>query len=357
MPELVRLQPGQMPGPEILRRAAEAARRGQLVAFPTDTVYGLGTSALSREGVERIYRLKGRSPDKPLPLLTDSIKAAGRWAQLTPQAEILARRFWPGGLTLVLLASPEGRKLANVQGPTVAVRVPDHPVALALVAACGAPWAQSSANVSGEPPLTDGAAIARRFGDDLAFAIDAGPAAGAASTVVDASVAPVRILREGRVPAAAVRAALERVSAAPQNILFVCTGNTCRSVMAEFLCRKLAPDRGLQSRSAGVAAQPAFAIPSGVRAALGAEGITDVEHRPQPVTQEILDWADLVLAMERSHRDLLLSRFPQSADKIRTLKDQDVKDPIGQPDEAYAACCREIKTALEAIFHGHVPHP
>ncbi len=361
MPELLKLAPGELPGREDLHRAAAAARRGEVVAFPTDTVYGLGTSALSREGVARICRIKGRCPDKPLPLLAASTKEARRWVEWTPQAEALARRFWPGSLTLVLKAGAEGCRLACCHGETLAVRVPDHPVALALLDASETPWAQTSANAAGEPPLPDGAAVARCFGKDLAFIIDCGPAAGTQSSVVDASAEPLRILREGAIPAGDILAGPLR----PRTILFVCTGNSCRSVMAEALLHRLSRDRGLglSARSCGVAADPSLPIPTGVRAALAAEGITRVEHMPQAVTQELMDWADLVLVMERRHRELLLGLFPDTAAKVETLVGpEDITDPIGQSDTTYADCCRKIKTALKTILgraaeeSPHAPH-
>jgi len=355
MPELVTLRAGTLPGREVLARAAAAAGRGEVVAFPTDTLYGLGTSASSRPGVERLYRMKGRGQDKPLPLLAASTAQARRWVEWTPQAESLARRFWPGGLTLVLRASAEGRGLACCQGETLAVRVPGHPVALALLEASGLPWAQTSANASGQPPLPDGAAVARAFGGALALVIDAGPALGRESTVADARSEPVRVLREGAIPAAALLAG----AAGPERVLFVCTGNSCRSVMAEFLWNRLARERGLTSRarSAGTAADPSFATPAGVRAALAAQGIADAEHRPQPVTQELLDWADLVLVMERRHRERLLELFPGAAAKIQALAgDADVADPIGQSDAAYAACCRDIRESLEAMLKPYEPN-
>jgi tRNA threonylcarbamoyl adenosine modification protein (Sua5/YciO/YrdC/YwlC family) len=347
--EVIRLKAGELPCGAAIARAGLAARQGQVVAFPTDTVYGLGTSASSREGVERLCRMKGRSPDKPLPLLAASADALRRWVQWPPRAEALARRFWPGGLTMVLKATAEGRSLACCRGETLAVRVPDHPVALALLRDADAPWAQTSANASGEPPLPDGAAVARRFGEELALVLDSGPAPSRHSTIVDATQAPVRVLREGAVPPSEIFAVL----APPRRLLFVCAGNSCRSVMAESLLNKLAADRGLDlsTRSCGLAADPAFPIPAGVRRALAAEGVAALEHVPQPVTRELMDWADQVLVMERRHRELLLGLFPDAAAKIGTLAgNKDVADPVGQPDAVYADCCRTIKTALETVL-------
>ncbi|MDD5656403.1 MAG: L-threonylcarbamoyladenylate synthase [Elusimicrobia bacterium] len=354
MAELIRLPAGAELSAEQLRRLAEAGRRGRLTAFPTDTVYGLGASALSADGVEAIYRAKRRPRQKALPLLVAGAEAARRWVQWTAQAEALAARFWPGALTLVLRAGPDGRTLPCAQGPTLAVRAPRHPVAQALVRASQSPWASTSANLSGRPPAADGAEALRIFGEALAFAIDAGPAAGLQSSVVDASQAPVRVLREGAIPAAQLLRAVAE-GAGPTKYLFVCTGNTCRSVMAQFLLRKLARERGLEAsaRSAGVAAERHFQVPPGVRSALAAEGIRELEHVPQLVGRDLLEWADQVLVMEKLHRELILDRFPEFGGKVRTLAAGDIADPIGRPDDVYAACCREIKKNLEAFLDEH----
>jgi protein-tyrosine phosphatase len=228
---------------------------------------------------------------------------------------------------------------------------------LALLEGAPAPWAQTSANGSGEPPLADGAAVARRFGGELAMSIDCGPTPGRESTVADATAVPVRVLREGMIPASAILA---------RRFLFVCTGNSCRSVMAEFLLRKLARDRGLalEARSAGVAADPAFPLPAPVRTVLREEGITQVEHVPTPVSRELMDWADTVLVMERCHRELLQGLFPDAAAKVSALAgDEDIADPIGQADAVYAECCRALARRVDAILKhcakepNHASHP
>ena len=149
------------------------------------------------------------------------------------------------------------------------------------------------------------------------------------------------------------------MTSATKKVLFICTGNTCRSVMAEFLLNRLSQDRGLgwEARSCGVAAERYFQVPQGVRSSLKAEGIVDVEHTAQLVSRELLSWADLALAMTPEHRAEVLDRFPEFRAKVHVLKPyaglpgpEGVADPIGQSDKVYAACCGEIRRALEAVF-------
>ncbi|MBI4422132.1 MAG: threonylcarbamoyl-AMP synthase [Elusimicrobia bacterium] len=194
---MIVLGPGQpLAGPD-LEAVAEAARQGKPVAFPTDTVYGIGCAGMSQEGVRRICQLKGRDALKPLPILIDSKEAVRRWVEWTPAAEALASRYWPGPLTLVLKPTKEGRLLTSQEFPTLAIRVPAHPVALALLRACGVPLAVTSANLSGRPALAWGAEVARALGGQVEYVVDGGRVSGTESTVADVSGGPIRVLREG----------------------------------------------------------------------------------------------------------------------------------------------------------------
>lgn len=145
-------------------------------------------------------------------------------------------------------------------------------------------------------------------------------------------------------------------------ILFVCTGNSCRSVIAHYLLEKLARERGLawEVRSCGIAAEKSFPIPHGVHKALAQRGVPQVRHVPQPLTRELMDWADLALAMTRMHRDFLHDQFPEHRSKAALLLDlvpelagRDVDDPIGQPDAAYFECRDRLEIALTALLERH----
>lgn len=181
--------------------AAEVLRAGGLVAFPTETVYGLGANALDARAVARIFAVKRRPADNPLIVHVAGEHAlAGVASDVTPLARALAAEFWPGPLTLVVAAAP-GLPAAVTGGlGSVAVRVPNHPVALALLDAAGVPVAAPSANRSGRPSATTAAHVHDDFGDQLDFVLDAGPCElGVESTVVDARGDRPVVLREGAV--------------------------------------------------------------------------------------------------------------------------------------------------------------
>lgn len=181
--------------------AARALRAGRLVAFPTETVYGLGANALDPAAVAAIFAAKGRPADNPV--IVHAADAAEAWrvtAGPTPLALRLAARFWPGPLTLVLRAAP-GLPAAVTAGlPSVAVRVPDHPVALALLRLAAVPVAAPSANPSGRPSPTTAAHVLAELGGAVDLVVDGGPCAvGLESTVVDARGDLPVVLREGAI--------------------------------------------------------------------------------------------------------------------------------------------------------------
>ena len=209
MGRVITLREGEeLAGPD-LQAVATALKQAKACAFPTDTVYGIGTNGQIKAGLRKIYEIKGREALKALPILIDSVEAARHWVEWTPAAEKLASRFWPGALTLVLKPTKEGRLLTFQEFPTLAVRVPAHPVALALLRASGVPLATTSANMSGKPSLNTGKDVAAEFAARCEFVVDAGAAGGQESTLVDASSTPVRVLREGALSKQQILEALE----------------------------------------------------------------------------------------------------------------------------------------------------
>jgi L-threonylcarbamoyladenylate synthase len=186
--------------PSWLEGALSALREGGVVALPTETVYGLAASLRTPAGVSRIFRLKGRTPDKALPLQAASVEQAEAWGfRLGEGARRLARALWPGPLTLIL-ARPEACPPWFAPGSaTLGLRIPSHPAALSLLRAWGEPLAVTSANRSEEPECLDGASVASLFADeDDLLVVEAGLVSGGTpSTVVDATGVEPKILREG----------------------------------------------------------------------------------------------------------------------------------------------------------------
>jgi tRNA threonylcarbamoyl adenosine modification protein (Sua5/YciO/YrdC/YwlC family) len=197
-----------------LRKSRQAIARGRLVVMPTDTVYGVAADAFSPEAVQLLLEAKGRGRQSPPPVLMPKAETMDGLAQNIPnEVRALAKKFWPGGLTIVLEAQPSlSWDLGDTNG-TVAVRVPNHPVALELLADTG-PLAVSSANLTGHPAATTAADAHDQLGARVEVYLDAGDSPeGLASTIIDATALSrgtggVRILRDGVISAAQLRKVL-----------------------------------------------------------------------------------------------------------------------------------------------------
>jgi len=185
--------------PAVLK-AAEVLRSGELVAFPTETVYGLGGNALLADSARRIYAAKGRPSDNPLIVHVAELAQVSEFAELNERAVRVLERFAPGPITVVLPKKPCIPKEVTGGLETVAVRIPSHPVAQAMLKAAAIPVAAPSANISGKPSPTDGAHVAHDLNGRIAMIIDCGASGvGLESTVLDLTVEPAVILRPGAV--------------------------------------------------------------------------------------------------------------------------------------------------------------
>jgi L-threonylcarbamoyladenylate synthase len=193
-----------------LAAAVELLRVGQPVVFPTDTVYGVGCDLWQPAAVERLFLAKDRPERMAIPVLVSGPEGVALVAASLPaEFAALSARFWPGGLTLIVPRRPEVPDVLCAGGPTVAVRMPAHPMALRLIAALGGALATTSANRSGRPaPHTAEEALADLRGR-VPLILDGGPCAGqSASTIVDLVAAPPRLLRRGELAVEALRAVL-----------------------------------------------------------------------------------------------------------------------------------------------------
>lgn len=191
----------QHPDAHVIEIAGKTIKKGGLVAFPTETVYGLAASAFNESAIRRVYEAKGRPANNPLPVqVADKEDISRLAAELPEAAECLIDHFMPGPITIVLHAKPHVPTMVTADTGKVGVRIPDHPVALALIRAAGTPIVAPSANISGQPPPTTAEEVISYLDGRIEIVLDAGQTnLGIASTVVDATQTPVRIIRQGSI--------------------------------------------------------------------------------------------------------------------------------------------------------------
>ncbi len=190
-----------------LADAAALIKSGGLVAFPTDTLYGLGAAASDDAAVRRLFAVKGRPLDKALPLLLTDVSMVDEVsADIPALGRALMTRFWPGALTIVLFRKPEFHSLALAGGDTVAVRVPDHDLVRELIRRIAAPLTGTSANRSGGPSPLTAQQVAEQLGGKIDLVLDAGPCQGGVeSTVIDMTAGEPRLLRAGAIAWEAIK--------------------------------------------------------------------------------------------------------------------------------------------------------
>jgi tRNA threonylcarbamoyl adenosine modification protein (Sua5/YciO/YrdC/YwlC family) len=196
--------------------AIAAAKRGDLVVLPTDTVYGLGTDAFSQKGPQKLMAAKGRDRNMPIPVLVGHVKALDGLAQrVDGVTKSLAEAFWPGALTIVVNAQPTLRWDLGETNQTVALRMPLNPIAIELLNAVG-PMAVSSANKTGQPPATNVEEAIAQLGEVVTIYLDGGQTPGnIASTIVDVSSGEIKLLRQGAIPLEEIRLIVPNIEVLP----------------------------------------------------------------------------------------------------------------------------------------------
>jgi L-threonylcarbamoyladenylate synthase len=201
MPQILKINPQQPEGGRI-HRVVEILRAGGVVAFPTETFYGLAADVSNADAVDRIFRIKGRSFRSPIALITGSnIGIHSLITEFPATAQRLMQAFWPGPLTLLFPASPQASPRLTAGTGKIGIRVSSHPIADSLANGLGVPITATSANLSGAPECLTAAEVLAALGDRIDLIIDGGPTPGGkGSTFIDITVDPPACLREGAIP-------------------------------------------------------------------------------------------------------------------------------------------------------------
>lgn len=338
-----------------LREVVDILLKGGLVVLPTETVYGIGAVYGNKQAEERLCKVKeGWTFEKSFSISVESVDTAlSFFSVLPPYGFRLIEKFWPGPLTIVFY-DKDGSK-------TLGIRVSSHKVLNAILKEVKVPLYLPSASINGKKEAVCAGEAEDVFKGKVDLIVDSGPSFfRKASTVIDLTYNPFKVLREGVIPSLEI----ERVFY-QKRILFVCTGNTCRSPMAEYLFRKYFFEKfpflreKFEIISRGIASLEGGVISSLVAELLSQrEGIDAWEHRTKRLTERDILSSDLIFVMEKGHREYILDMVPTAEPRVFLLGKflfldevgEEIPDPIGMPHEGLERVYELIKGAVKELI-------
>ncbi len=334
----------------LIRKAADLIKQGGIVAVPTETVYGLAVNLKMQASVNRLFELKKRPQEKNFTLhIPDESDVDFYLEVLPPYGYRLIEKFWPGPLTVIFYS--------KIIPGTLGARVPNHKVCREILKETFTPVIISSANISGLPAAVNSQQAEEYFPEGLDLIVDSGPCQyKTASTVLDLTQHPAKIIREGALPKKDIWSIIRK-----KRVLFVCTGNSCRSVMAEYLLKLYISrdsflSEDIEVESAGTLALPGSSVSEETIFLLKQEGIDASGHRARRITREIVHTADIIIVMEQKHKESIAAIEPKAFSRIThissflpDLPDRDIPDPIGGSEDVYRQSFAVIKTAVQNI--------
>jgi len=337
----------------LIKEAVSDLSQGKIVALPTETVYGLAARADKADSVDRLYVLKKRPKDKPFSLALGSVEEVfkGYFTVFAPFVYRLIEKFWPGPLTIIYYTKDDEK---------VGIRVPTHVVTAQILQALGGPVCLPSANISGQPEAVTAEEVETAFkGGGVDLIVDSGPCTFSnPSTVLDLTEKPFKVLREGVVSEADIARIFIK-----KRILFVCTGNSCRSPMAQYLLIKALSESKLYFKdryeiiSRGTSAFEGAKVSKEVVDILEAkEDIKVGDFSAKSLDRRSVLSSDLIFAMEDRQADYILRSVPTALGRVFSLKkflpfesEQDIPDPIGKSKAAYEKVYSLIKEAVSEL--------
>jgi protein-tyrosine phosphatase len=348
-----------------INEAAAVIDSGGLVAFPTETVYGIGCRVKSCS-LTRLDEVKGRSADK---YYTLHIGRKGDIEKYVPNIGMKTKKLihnsWPGPLTVVFeLDQKDIRKQQNnlekevfknlYKNSSIGIRCPDNLIASMLLQQTSNPVVAPSANITGHPPAVQADQVLEQLSGRIDLLLDAGPCKYKnSSTVVKMGRNAMEVLRSGFYSQTELEA-LSQVK-----FLFVCTGNTCRSPMAEGIFRKYLAEKlqsnideigkmGYKVNSAGIMGSVGFPASAEAVAACAAMGVDIKAHRNKALSKELIEESDIIFAMERIHRDRVIALDSKAAEKCLLLAgNTGIPDPMGHPQRFYSNCAKLIERVVQ----------